>query len=124
MSEQVAEIIELRRIRPVKWSTLDKKLGPYRTGYVKVFMAYEGSPLLDEDGKPIMSPTGKRQMEVTATSFAQQFGISPRTFAGWVLQARGVTAPWNQRFKEDTPRAIVAREDHGQCSHCPDWEGE
>jgi hypothetical protein len=114
-----AEIVELRRIRPVKWSALDKKAETFRAGFVGLFLKYEGSPLLDEDGSPILSPGG-RQTEVTARSFARHFGIAETTFQGWVIDVRGVTAPWNQRERTDTVRS----EHHGQCSHCPEFHEE
>jgi hypothetical protein len=116
-----AEVVRLERIRPVKWSAIDRKVEPFRLGYVKTFLQHEGRPLLDEDGSPVLTAQG-HHMEVTANSFARHMGIPPGTFKAWVTDLRGITAPWNQRFSE---RTISDRsEHHGQCSHCPDFDEE
>jgi hypothetical protein len=129
MSEQIAEIIELRHIRPMKWSTLDKKVEskvkPFRVALVSTFLKYEGTPLLHEDGSPMMGSGQKqpRQLEVSARNFAARYGIAQVTFNEWVVGVRGITQPWQQRGK---PRADTARihEAHGRCSHCPEWTEE
>ena len=140
MNEQMAEIVELRHVRPVKWSAVDKRVKPFREGFVATFLKYEGTPLLNEDGSPMMSagPKQPRQLEVTARSYAKRYGIAQTTFQDWVVRERGITQPWNQRTdtvrefepsSEDEPqtgRTISMRptEHHGQCGHCPEWEGE
>jgi hypothetical protein len=119
-----ATIVELRRVRPVKWSQVDKKVEPARLTYVSVFLKYEGCPLLHEDGEPILSPAGQHQ-EIRAANFARRYGIAPRTFQDWVVAVRGITTPGNQRFRAEPDRAESARsEQHGMCSCCPEWGEE
>lgn len=87
MSE-TAEIVEIKRLRPVKWSAIEKKVQPYRDGYIKVFLEYEGRPLIDEDGEPIRNGHGN-QIDVTAATFAARNGIPKTTFNRWLFNHRG-----------------------------------
>ena len=129
MSEQIAEIIELRRIRPMKWSVLDKKVEgkvqPFRVALVSVYLKYEGTPLLNEDGSPMMGAGAKspRQLEVSARNFAPRYGIPYPTFKRWIIGVRGVTHPAQQRSSR-TNTSREPQEHHGQCGHCPEWTEE
>ena len=139
MSEQVARIVELRRLRPVKWSAIEKKTKPYRDGYVDTFLAFEGRPLIDEDGQPI-TDARDRQLCVTAASFVQHHGLGKTTFNRWLFERRGYTRPRQVTSGEgydrqtdyddlghgpEVSRSPVDRqEQHGQCSHCPEWTEE
>jgi hypothetical protein len=124
MSEVTATIIDIRRLRPVKWSRIDKKVQPVQQSLVAVFLKYEGCPLVDEDGDPMLSPAGQQQ-SVRAASFARRYSVAVRTFQKWLVEERGITTPSNQRFRNKANRADEARnEQHGQCSHCPEWTEE
>jgi hypothetical protein len=108
-----AEIVELKRIRPVKWSRIDRAVGPYRLGYVKAFLKYEGSPLLEEDGQPIVDGKGNPR-EVTASSFASHFGIEGSTFRRWVFDIRGMSPHPNARVgggRKNASALIVGADD-------------
>lgn len=138
MSEQPMEIVELKHMRPVKWSTVEKKLGPYKIGYVNVFLKYEGYPLLEEDGTPMVNARGTAR-EITATSFARHFGIAKTTFLDWVFDVRGYSPHPNSRVQrpsgpdigadsqagvESSRDNVIRLEQHGRCSHCPEWTEE
>lgn len=89
-------IVDIRILRPVKWSAIDKKTGTYRDGFVKTFLEFEGRPLLDEDGEPLLDGRGS-QRSVTASSFAQRYGIARSTFNLWVQERRGYSPHPNSR---------------------------
>jgi hypothetical protein len=134
MTEQVATIVEIKHFRPVKWSAVDKKVEPYRLGYVHTFLAFEGRPLLEEDGTPMRSTTGRYPLEVTMNSFAKHCGIPTTTFQDWVYAVRGPTTPRepdtgeggeseiDDRTDTDKSGPVVGLQHHGQCNHCPEWE--
>lgn len=143
MSE-TATVVEIRRLRPVKWSVIDKKAGSFRDGLVKTFLEYEGRPLLDEDGEPLLDGRGAHR-EVTISSFSERFGIARGTFSEWVFERRGYSAHPNSRVRTDNPivpdtSTVTDRpyhrqriepagptertERHGMCSCCPEWKGE
>ena len=137
MSEQIARIVDLKRLRPVKWSDVEKKIKPYRDGYVDTFLAFEGRPLIGDDRQPI-TDARDRQLCVTAASFAAHAGIPKTTFNLWVYDRRGytrtgaVTSGQGYTAHNDQPTpgerasrsGIDQQEDHGRCSHCPDWGDE
>jgi hypothetical protein len=78
----------IRKVKPVKRSTLHKKVERYRDGFVTVFLENEGALVLDEDGQPLRN--GKGRQSVTVNWFAAEMGIPVRTFRNWV---KGVKQP-------------------------------
>jgi hypothetical protein len=88
VNDSAYEIVELKRVRPVKWSAIDRKVQPFRLGYVKAFLEYEGRPVLEEDGQPVLN-RNRSHIEVTAGSFADRYGIPRQTFNQWVIDYRG-----------------------------------
>ena len=127
-------VIEMKRLRPVKWSQVDRKTGSFRDDLVKTFLEFEGRPLLDEDGEPLTD--GRGQRDVTVTSFAERYGIRRMTFQHWVFDRRGYSPHPNSREQaemneqpDDTDEALATNtvakhESHGRCSHCPRWTEE
>jgi hypothetical protein len=133
---QQAEIVDIRRLRAVKWSRIEKEVGTFRDAIVKTFLKYEGCPLLDEDGTALLDRRGGHR-EVTVTSFAERMGVDRNTLQDWVFARRGYSPHPNSRVRttvpdtgtneeENPPASEPARrsESHGRCSHCPRWEEE
>lgn len=145
MSTESATIIELRRLRPVKWSAIDKKTQTYRDNFVHTYLEFEGRELLEEDGTSMLDGQGRRRT-VSMRAFASRYGIGQTTFKKWVFEARGYkpvtesrpTTDWNPS-ESVTSRVTTGRgytrapghpfdqvlphaEQHGQCSHCPEWK--
>jgi hypothetical protein len=108
----------IRKVKPVKRSTLHKKVERYRDGFVRVFLENEGALVLDEDGQPLRNGTGRQF--VTRQWFAQEMGIPVPTFRRWVIgekqSAPAISANQNE-MEEDEP------DDEGDslvCSCIPD----
>jgi hypothetical protein len=82
MSDPVPVIVDLRRIKPVKLSTLHAKAERYRDGFVKLFREYEHADVNNEDGSPMLD--GRGRITVTASWFAREMGINKSTFHYWL----------------------------------------
>ena len=107
------QVIEFRQIKPVKWSTIDNQAGTYRHAFVRLFLKYEGCPLLDEDGERLLDGSG-RPRKVNVTEFARHMNISKRTFQDWVFEERGYSEHPNSRRQ-----AKVGAVSAPTCRHCP-----
>ena len=102
----------LRRVKPVKASTLHAKAERYRDGFVKLFREYEGAQVVTEDGE-IARDASNRRIFVTIRWFAREMGVPYPTFRTWVNGRSGSneTAP-SEDEEDDTPSAV--------CSCIPD----
>jgi hypothetical protein len=88
MSDPVPVIVEVRRIRNVKVSTLHAKAERYRDGFVRLFREHEFAAVLNDDGSDLLDGAGRR-ISVTASWFAREMGIPKQTFHQW-LNGRSV----------------------------------
>jgi hypothetical protein len=88
VSDPVPVTIQIRRIKPVKVSTLHAKAERYRDGFVKLFREHEHADVLNEDGTLMVDGAGRR-VSVTASWFAREMGIPKQTFHQW-LNGRSV----------------------------------
>jgi len=64
------------------WADIEADVGPYRDGFVRVFLKYRGAKV---DG-----------VKLTKTAFANHFGIARETFRNWVrvyLDKAGAVLP-------------------------------
>jgi len=72
----------IRKVKPVRPSTLHKKAERYQDGFVKVFREHEGAQVLNEDGTEMQD--GRGRVFVTLSWFANEFGIDRTTFRRWM----------------------------------------
>jgi hypothetical protein len=94
------QVIQFSKVKPVKWSEVDKKIGNYRDGFVDCFLMFEGRPLLDDEGASLRDGRN-RPLRVTMVGFAVHNGISTRSFKRWVFERRGYSSHPNSRPQQD-----------------------
>lgn len=108
----------IRRVKPIKASTLQAKAERYRDGFVKLFREYEGAQVLTEDGEIAKTKDGRRVF-VTGGWFAREMGIPKATFHQW-LNGRSVR---NANPDDDVDDDPVIPDDVSEivCTHvlCP-----
>jgi hypothetical protein len=91
-------VVPSKNERPITWEGIEKDVAGYREGFVRVFKAHEGRPLVSKEhsdrglmvGRQLRAPLkdkAGRQIRVTQASFAEHFGIAKATFNDWVKAA-------------------------------------
>jgi hypothetical protein len=103
---EAARITEIRQLKPVKWATIERRVGRFREGFVATFRKYEGC-LTDE-----LDARGR--VYVTQASFARHFGIAKATFNDWLdPPIRTDTVQIESGAGEPTEPPAP------KCKHCP-----